>query len=505
MGQFGLDANGNFKIVLLFEGTNNDSRDNPSAISELKYAYDWIYANSKGAKLDEGQIEKLKREGENKKSDNGVIPLEYRIYRRRELNNRRRLVHDPLQGQIVKLTSGSGTYGNTCCKKFGTWFGCDWDVILKRQYLFLQEKINDIRAIQQDGFDISRIHLYVFGFSRGAYQAKLFVSGISYYGIDDSGDEFIRKIRNDAKSNLKICHQGVPTIDYLGLIDTVAAWNSLGGWIGKILAPKDWACVGIPDTVIKCRHAVALNEYRPRFEPQLLHPDADDSRIEEQCFVGAHSDVGWAYNGQLGKTIKPGEPNEIPTRTFGKIVLTWLIEPVLGELLIENVEELLLNYKTTIDYIKLLATFPFILHDSYLERSNFACSGKRRLGLNTVKPHVSLEMLRHMVKGRYFPKDETIMVVKARYKYNGYLPVVGDAKKTLLIDCYKDLLGITCQGDTTYVPCIQAGTDAAGRIIKEVLWKVFPAFWNESAFHEINAYGRKNLKLDLMEPDEEKS
>ena len=155
----------------------------------------------------------------------------------------------------------------------------------------------------------------------------MFVNGISYYGIDDSGDEFIRKIKDDAKSNLKIRHEGVPTIKYLGLIDTVAAWETLCGLVGKCWAPKDWACVEIPDTVRKCRHAVALNEYRPRFEPQLLHPNAGDSRIEEQCFVGAHSDVGWAYNGQLDKTINPGEPTELPTRTFGKIVLTgWLID-----------------------------------------------------------------------------------------------------------------------------------------------------------------------------------
>lgn len=505
MGQFSLDANGNFKIVLLFEGTNNDPQNNPSAISELKYAYDWIYANSKGERLDEGQMEKLKRERENKKSDYVVMPPEYRIYRKRELNNRERLVNDSSRGQVVHLTTGSGTHGVTLADVTGA----DWKEILKEQYEFLKSKVKIVQENLGDQFDISKIHLYVFGFSRGAYQAKLFANGICRYGIDDSGDEFIRKVKDDDKSCLKICREGVPTIDYLGLIDTVAAWDSVSGVVGKKYAPKDWACVGIPDTVRKCRHAVALNEYRPRFEPQLLHPDAGDSRIEELCFVGAHSDVGWAYNGQLDKAIKPGEPNEIPTRTFGKMVLTWLIEPVSDELLIENRDGLLLNYKTTIDYIKLLATFPFIFHDSYLDKTNILLPGQRRSGLDRVNPHSSLSVLRYMVDSKYFPSDdEEIKVVKAQYEGKGWFRAICDLKRDVkvvpLVGCYKDLLGIIYQGDAVYVPFIKAGTDTAGRIIKKVFRKVVKAFWNESAFREISAYGKKNLKLDLMDPDVER-
>lgn len=505
MGQFSLDANGNFKIVLLFEGTNNDPQNNPSAISELKYAYDWIYANSKGERLDEGQMEKLKRERENKKSDYVVMPPEYRIYRKRELNNRERLVNDSSRGQVVHLTTGSGTHGVTLADVTGA----DWKEILKEQYEFLKSKVKIVQENLGDQFDISKIHLYVFGFSRGAYQAKLFANGICRYGIDDSGDEFIRKVKDDDKSCLKICREGVPTIDYLGLIDTVAAWDSVSGVVGKKYAPKDWACVGIPDTVRKCRHAVALNEYRPRFEPQLLHPDAGDSRIEELCFVGAHSDVGWAYNGQLDKAIKPGEPNEIPTRTFGKMVLTWLIEPVSDELLIENRDGLLLNYKTTIDYIKLLATFPFIFHDSYLDKTNILLPGQRRSGLDRVNPHSSLSVLRYMVDSKYFPSDdEEIKVVKAQYEGKGWFRAICDLKRDVkevpLVGCYKDLLGIIYQGDAVYVPFIKAGTDTAGRIIKKVFRKVVKAFWKESAFREIYAYGKENLKLDLMEPKEER-
>ena len=503
MGQFSLDANGNFKIVLLFEGTNNDPQNNPSAISELKYAYDWIYANSKGERLDEGQIEKLKRERENKKSDNGVIPPEYRIYRKRELNDRKRLINDSSKGQIVHLTTGSGTHGVPLADVTGA----DWKEILKDQYEFLQDNVKTVQENLGEQFDISKIHLYVFGFSRGAYQAKLFVNGISYYGIDDSGDEFIRKIKDDAKSNLKIRHEGVPTIKYLGLIDTVAAWKTLCGLVGKCWAPKDWACVEIPDTVRKCRHAVALNEYRPRFEPQLLHPNAGDSRIEEQCFVGAHSDVGWAYNGQLDKTINPGEPTELPTRTFGKIVLTWMLEPVLRELLIENPDQLLLKFKTTIDYIKLLATFPFIFHDSYLDKTNILLSGQRRSGLDRVKPHSSLSVLRYMIDSRYFPNDYEKIVVKAQYACNGWFPLIcdlkRDVKKVPLVDCYKDLVGITCQGNTIYVPFIKTGTDTAGRIITRVVRLIVKAFWAKEVFHKVYEYG-KEIGLDLMDPDEER-
>ena len=152
MGQFSLDANGNFKIVLLFEGTNNDPQNNPSAISELKYAYDWIYANSKGERLDEGQIEKLKREREYKKSDNGVIPPEYRIYRKRELNDRKRMINDSSKGQIVHLTTGSGTHRVTRADITGA----DWKEILKDQYDFLQDNVKTVQENLGEQFDISK-------------------------------------------------------------------------------------------------------------------------------------------------------------------------------------------------------------------------------------------------------------------------------------------------------------------------------------------------------------
>ena len=95
------------KIILLFEGTNNEHLKNPSAISELMFKYDLR---------------------------DGV-----------RVKNGARIVNEYEQGQIVNLLSGSGTISDPQSPSrkprscfLGSWFGCDsWTKVFE-QYKWLR-------------------------------------------------------------------------------------------------------------------------------------------------------------------------------------------------------------------------------------------------------------------------------------------------------------------------------------------------------------------------------
>lgn len=324
-------------VVLLFEGTENSPLTNPSAISELQYCY------KVDRKLKSGRI----------------LPKKLSMLSKR-------LLDDKNQGQVVHLVTGSGTHDVPLAAATGS----DWDVIVKEQYEFLQG------LVRNDGVDVSDVKLYVFGFSRGAYQAKLFVNGLVYFGLDKTSDDFIKSIRSETKDGLRM-KKDVPTVEFLGLIDTVAATTK---------APKDWHYVGIPRSVKRCRHALAIHEYRERFTPQILTHGMPLANIEEQWFGGCHSDVGWAYNGDEGALA-----DQTYTSSFGRIVMDWMLNGLQGELkgdIADFVERPIISW----DYFQLLLTYTGLIHDSYNEFSNiFGRIRVRKAGLNF--------QLHHSMKG----------------------------------------------------------------------------------------------------------
>lgn len=330
-------------VVFLFEGTYNSPNKNPSAISELYYHYEVDHFLHR--RILPGEM-----------LGSGIL---------------RRLVNDPNKGQVVRLISGTGTNG--CCVR--KWWngitGGDWDCIVKTQYKRL------LRIVQKLGNGKpSEIQLYVFGFSRGAFQAKLFVNGISYFGLSKTPDEFVAAIKSANKSELRI-NSDIPQIRFVGLLDTVSHTM-----IGK---PLGWEDVGIPPSVGHCRHAVAIHEYRKRFTPQILNANGIASNVEERWFIGSHSDLGWAYNG-----VRSKRNNHAYTQACGKMALTWLLEPVKGKLIGDLSEFEELNH-TAKDFLGLLRYFMFVIHRSFEDVSNaFGSVGVRNSGASP-KFHHSVE------------------------------------------------------------------------------------------------------------------
>lgn len=162
----------------------------------------------------------------------------------------------------------------------------------KRRSFFERLEQRLMRAVENRRPQIAQINLSVFGFSRGAAEARTYCNWIL---------ECCRK-RNGA---YVFC--GIPIrLQFLGLFDTVAsvglADSSPVGGNGLM----DWAdgTMDIPSAVERCVHYVAAHEIRNSFPLSSVRRGTTyPSNCHEVVYPGAHSDVGGGYApGDQGKS-----------------------------------------------------------------------------------------------------------------------------------------------------------------------------------------------------------
>ena len=119
------------------------------------------------------------------------------------------------------------------------------------------------------------VKFYIFGFSRGAFSARLLANKIRKKPI-----------------------QGFSEIEMLGIWDTV---GSLGIPIGKWQQPNLGYDFSIGPNVKYCCHAVAIDETLGMLRPTLATPPKDSTTqlspdvIEEVWFAGSHADIGGGW------------------------------------------------------------------------------------------------------------------------------------------------------------------------------------------------------------------
>jgi len=216
--------------------------------------------------------------------------------------------------QLVYYLSGVGGAGYETDRILGGAFGFGLFNNMLAAYRFLAQNY-------EPGDEI-----FVFGFSRGAFTARTLVGMIGYVGlitkralVDDQlsrARDFykLRKQDDDTRTpdlvawRTEHCHATTP-IAFVGVFDTVGALGVPGA---MFLAPR-FHNLGLSDEVACARHALAIDEYRLKFEPSLWAAKsgapssggprsggpAEDARVKQVWFRGAHSDVGGGY-GETG-------------------------------------------------------------------------------------------------------------------------------------------------------------------------------------------------------------
>lgn len=144
---------------------------------------------------------------------------------------------------------------------------------------------------------IARVKVSVFGFSRGAAQARAFCHFVHHVMLE--------KVEEHKGGGYALA--GVPfEFQFLGLFDSVASvglsdaspfWRGLGGWANGTL--------GIPPSVRRTVHLCAAHEIRISFPLSTARAGtAYPDRCVEKVYPGAHSDVGGGYApGDQGKAV----------------------------------------------------------------------------------------------------------------------------------------------------------------------------------------------------------
>ncbi|KAG9949285.1 hypothetical protein KCU85_g4404, partial [Aureobasidium melanogenum] len=148
--------------------------------------------------------------------------------------------------------------------------------------------------------------LWFYGFSRGAYVVTVVAGLLETFGAlpyDDNFQETYKKAWDLHKLIQKGCLGGnegkvslrddksrnCPSIGFMGLLDTVKRVSNDPDTKAHTLA--------FHNSVKHVRHALALNDTRFHYTPELYGPIADSHSLQgrsliEAWFVGAHSDIG---------------------------------------------------------------------------------------------------------------------------------------------------------------------------------------------------------------------
>ena len=189
--------------------------------------------------------------------------------------------------------------------KLGGGWGAGFEVNIEEAYTFL--------ANNYDRGD----EIFIFGFSRGASQARSLCTLIEWAGgFPAKGDVYyLPKIftafleaqgAGDATALIKGINEGksknkkplepflVPNIAFLGIWDTVLALGS------RIQARKGSSKKEYhfhtpstpPATVTTIRHGLAIDERRHDFQPEIFSGNGTCEDFEQRWFVGVHSNVG---------------------------------------------------------------------------------------------------------------------------------------------------------------------------------------------------------------------
>lgn len=166
--------------------------------------------------------------------------------------------------------------------------------------------------------------VFLFGFSRGAYAVRALAGMIHFLGLlrpeqeglaqhawaiySDDDERLSRTGRFAAASRFKksFSLDVNPRVHFLGAWDTVSSY----GWI--------WNLRTVPYTsdnpsVSHVRHAVAIDERRAMFQPNLFRPrSAQHTSFRQVWFAGSHGDVGGGW---------PEERSGL-----AKITLAWMLQ-----------------------------------------------------------------------------------------------------------------------------------------------------------------------------------
>ena len=159
-------------------------------------------------------------------------------------------------------------------------------------------------------------HIYLFGFSRGAYTARSLAGFVRRVGLllKDQDDELIdrayahyrlgHRVRSDDPLKQLLHHitrRSEPNEGERVLVYFIGVWDSVAA-LGPPVVPErikqlsNYHSVELPDHVTHAYQALALHELRDCYIPVFWSSKAKAKNLEQVWFAGAHADVGGGYD-----------------------------------------------------------------------------------------------------------------------------------------------------------------------------------------------------------------
>ena len=200
--------------------------------------------------------------------------------------------------QVVFYHDGIGTRGPT--DRFtGGAFGHGMETNIRTLYRFLVYSF-------EPGDEI-----YLFGFSRGAFTVRSLAGFMHKVGLIQKDDDYyVPEIYACYESNegpgsaawTRAFHnvkdvRPSPPIRFLGVWDTVGALGA-PGLLGQLFNRNKYKYhdVGLNPTIQNAYHALAIDERRKPFAPNLwTRPAGWTGQLEQAWFAGVHSNIGGGY------------------------------------------------------------------------------------------------------------------------------------------------------------------------------------------------------------------
>jgi uncharacterized protein (DUF2235 family) len=154
--------------------------------------------------------------------------------------------------------------------------------------------------------------IFLFGFSRGAFTVRTLVGFMNRVGLVTKGDDFCvpelyacyEHSYKPESAQWKQAFKNVrnarpcPSIRFIGVWDTVGALGA-PGFLGQLLTRNRYRYhdVGLNSHVKTAVHAMAIDEHRRPFKPNLWQRPSDwNGTLVQAWFPGVHSNVGGGYS-----------------------------------------------------------------------------------------------------------------------------------------------------------------------------------------------------------------
>jgi uncharacterized protein (DUF2235 family) len=213
--------------------------------------------------------------------------------------------------QLCYYQTGIGTFAPPgVWGKFKRWFFTRLDLAIA--WLLEEHVTSAYRFLMRYYEQGDRI--YIFGFSRGAYSARVLAAMLHKVGLLSRGNEelipfawdlFSRERDIELATGFRDTFGRKVGVRFLGLWDTVSS-------VGWAWSPKHFQFTANNPSVQTIRHAVSLDERRTYFVQNLWTPESVPGQDCLQVwFPGVHCDVGGGYPEADGG--------------LSKIALSWMV------------------------------------------------------------------------------------------------------------------------------------------------------------------------------------